>query len=206
MTSKSTALALAAFSLLAVARAAPAQDEAQVQLGEDERAALVRTLPKGEPFHSGGQRYRLVAGLRAVHRGTDPSARETLARAGAAAAAVLELKGRFVLFQQSPSAAPLAATQLTNRAETLPVAVNERTGRLGVVLGTITVKLRDIGQAEALARDHGLRLDFSAPNLSVAFFSLPAGTSIQAAAARLSADARVASAEIEVKEHFAVPM
>jgi predicted RecA/RadA family phage recombinase len=205
MTSRPTTLALVLLFLLPSARAAASQEDAQGQLGEQEREAVVRSLPKGEPFRSGGQQYRLVGGLRAVHRGTDSTAREALARAGAAAAAVVEVKGRFVLFQQNASAAPLAAPQLANRVETLPVAVNERTGGLGVVLGTITVKLRASGQAEALAREHGLRLDLAAPHLSTAFYRVPAGASIEAATARLVNDARVVSAEIEVKEHFAEP-
>jgi hypothetical protein len=121
-----------------------------------------------------------------------------------AAAELVEEKGPFAIFREGAA----AATEATRAgpAETHPVAVNERTGNLGVVPGTLVVRLREGSSAGELARAHGLSLDFHAAHLGTAFFRAPAGASLPAAAARLAADPRVRSAEIEVKEHLAEPL
>jgi uncharacterized protein (DUF2164 family) len=93
-----------------------------------------------------------------------------------------------------------------NQSSTLPVVVNKRTGRLGVAANVLIVKLTDVGTAAFLAEASGLTLDFVAERLGLAFYTVPDGRDIQAAAASLARDSRVKSAEIEIREHFAVPM
>ena len=90
---------------------------------------------------------------------------------------------------------------LTSREDgSLPVALNTRTGNLGVVLGTLIVHLRDATDAPAVARDHDLLVASMAWQLSVAFLKVPVGRDLIAAAAALSSDERVVSAELEVSE------
>lgn len=170
-----------------------------------ERAALVQSLPQGAPFRSGGQSYRIVGGLAAVPRASAAGAQGL---AAPAPAGVVERKGHYLIVRQggaAPLAAPLAAPA-AGPAEPLPVAVNTRTNAFGLVLGTINVRLRDRGAAAALARDLGLELVADTPKISMAFFRVPAGGDLLAAAERLARDPRVRSAEIEVKEHFDQPM
>lgn len=185
-------------------RAAPAEVRAARDARARERAALLRSLPQGAPFRSGGQEYRIAGGLAAVPR---PAAgAEGLA--AAAPAGVVEGKGHWLIVRQgsaAPLAAPLAAPA-AGPAGPLPVAVNARTSAFGVVPGTIDVRLRDRGAAAALARELGLELVAAAPRISMAFFRVPAGGDLLAAADRLARDPRVRSAEIEVKESFDLPM
>ena len=186
------------------ARAASAEARATGQARARERAALVQSLPQGASFRSRGQSYRIVGGLAAVPRAPAAGA-EGLA--APAPADIVEEKGAYLIVRPggAPLAAPLAAPA-GGPVGPLPVAVNTRTNAFGLVLGTIDVRLRDRDAAAALARDLGLELVSVAPRISMAFFRVPAGGDLLAAAARLARDARVRSAEIEVKEHFDRPM
>ncbi|HEY7726652.1 MAG TPA: hypothetical protein VH880_15065 [Anaeromyxobacteraceae bacterium] len=205
MRSRAKAAAAAGAFASLLAAALPGAGGAQGALAVEQRRALVRSLPRGSAFRTNGQPYGFLAGLRAVARAPGEPSGEALARAGAAAAELVEEKGGFAVFRESAAAAS-EATRAAGRAPTYPVAVNERTGDLGVVPGTLVVRLRDPPAAGELARDHGLSLDFHAAHLGTAFYRAPAGASLPAAAARLAADPRVRSAEIEVKEHFAGPL
>jgi hypothetical protein len=196
---------LALLGLLLPPAACLAQEKGAVTTAALERRALVESLPKGSAFRSGGQEYQIVGGVRAVAKGPEAEERQALEAVGAAAADLLEAKGGFLVYREAAGAAPVAARAAAGPGSTLPVAVNRRTGGLGIVLGSLTVRLRDPAVAEAVAREHGLRLTFSAPHLSTAFYQVPQGQDIQAAAAELARDGRVTTAEIEVKEHFAVP-
>ncbi len=88
---------------------------------------------------------------------------------------------------------------------TYPVVQNKSTGQLGVVLGTVRVKLADAGKAQALARAHGLSLGRLYARIGFAFFSVGAGQDPFAAARALRADARVADATVEILENVNVP-
>ncbi len=199
---RATVMTLVLAGLLAAPSAGAAQGKAAATKASRQRQALLKSLARGATFESAGQRYQIVSGVRAVAMEAQSTERQALARAGAAPADHLETKGSFVVFRGTAGGAPLAA----EAASTLPVAVNQRTGGFGVVLGSITVRLHDPAAAEAVARDHGLGLILNAPHLSTAFLKVPAGQDIQAAAGALAKDARVASAEIEVKEYFAEPL
>jgi hypothetical protein len=186
---------------------APAAGLAQGK-GALAEAALERrteSVLKGPTFRSGGQDYQVLGGVRAVARPRGAGERQTLELVGAAPADLLEAKGSYLVYFQAAGAAPVAAQVAAGPSSTLPVARNKRTGGLGVVLGSLVVRLRDPAAAEALGKEHGLRLLFSAPHLSLAFYRVPQGQDIQAAAAELVRDRRVVSAEVEVKEHFAAP-
>lgn len=202
---RTTTTTLALLGLLLPPAAALAQGKGMATTAALERQALLQSLPKGGTFRSGGQEYQILGGVRAVARAPEASEQQALAAVGAAPADLLEAKGSFLVYREAASAAPVAARTAAGGSATLPVAVNRRTGGFGVVLGSLTVRLRDPATASAVAQEHGLRLTFSAPHLSTGFYQVPEGRDIQAAAAGLAGDGRVTTAEIEVKEHFAVP-
>jgi hypothetical protein len=62
-----------------------------------------------------------------------------------------------------------------------------------------------VGDAAALARDHGLALEYVAEGIGWAFLRVPDGRDVIATAAELAADPRAKVVEPEVREHFPVP-
>jgi uncharacterized protein len=164
--------------------------------------AAAGALPPGSAFTSAGERYRFVGGARAVARGEGEDEERALSRAGAAGAEVLERKGGFLVFRDARASAAAARKR---KEGAYAVAVNARTGRVAVVSGIVNARLKKGADAARIARAHGLELVSSAPRLGAAFFRVPAGQDVQAAAAAVEKDPGVASAEIDVIEHLAVP-
>jgi len=175
------------------------------------RARIVADSQKGTPFQVGRQTYQVVVGLRAVARG-DASADAQLATLGIPAGDLVEARGPLVFFRQAPagSTAPArlaaaAALAPVGGVSTFPVVVNTVSGQLGALSGTLTVKLAKVGDAGALARDHGLALDYVAEGIGWAFLRVPDGGDVMAAAAAVARDPRAKIVEPEVRAHFAVP-
>lgn len=75
---------------------------------------------------------------------------------------------------------------------------------LGILSGAIIVKPRNLADAMDLATAHDLVLLRSYDHLGIALFSVQKGD-LLAAAARLAADPKVVSAEVEVVEHIRTP-
>jgi hypothetical protein len=175
-------------------------------LSPEDVKALARSLPQGAEFRSSGQTYRPVAGLRAALRGPDGAVQRVVALGGSAADVVAE-KGPYVVYRDTSAAAPAGGgTPLVNQVSTFGVVVNTRTGQLGIADGLLTAKLSDIGAAREIAAANGLALDFVADGIGYAFFRVPVGRDLAAAAAAVAGDTRVKSAEVDVRESFAVPM
>jgi hypothetical protein len=82
--------------------------------------------------------------------------------------------------------------------------VNARTGKLGILTGTVVVELADPEEASALAAATGLELQFVAPGIGYAYFRVPAGRDVVSAATALRRSAGVVSANAEVKESVRV--
>ena len=83
--------------------------------------------------------------------------------------------------------------------------MNPRTGGIGIVPGTLNVKLKNNANAAALAADYGLEVVREFAHLKTVFYRVKTGQDVLTAAASLSADARVEQAEVEVIEHLNVP-
>ncbi len=175
-------------------------------LSDADVRALARSLPQGPTFRSGGQTYRPVAGLRATVRG-QATAVERMRSLGAADVDVVQEKGPYVIFRDATATTTATARQAAPGADaTLPVVVNVRSGRLGVLDSTVVVKLKDVRSAPELAVANGLTLEFVAEGIRYAFLRVPPGRDVVAAAAAVARDPGVVLAEPEVRERFAVPM
>ena len=175
------------------------------------RARIVADAQKGSPFQVGRQTYRVVVGLRATARG-DASADARLAALGIPPGDLVETKGPLVFFRQAPAAttaparlAAASAVAPVDGAPTFPVVVNTVSGQLGALSGTLTVKLAKVSDAAALARDHGLTIEYVAEGIGWAFLRVPDGGDVIAAAAKVARDPRAKAVEPEVRTHFAVP-
>jgi hypothetical protein len=165
--------------------------------------AVVESSPKGSAFASEGQQYRVLGGVRAIARAASETEEQALTRASAASTDIIERRGGFLFVRDTRRAAATIATAPATTGA-YAVAVNSRTGQLGVVSGIINVRLRRGGDPVALARSYGLELISAASRIRAAFFRAPAGQDLQAVAAAIAKDATVASVEIEVLEHFDV--
>ena len=173
----------------------------------DKGGAQRKPLAEGPAVESGGERYVLLPEVRAVHvRNLDRGSEHALASMGVQALEVLETKGHLVLYRRASAASPAFVRLLTPSGHrSLPVVRNERTGQLGVVPGTITVKLRDVALAEALASDHGLVLELRVGTTAYGIYRVAPSTDPFAAASALRADVRVADATVEILENVNVP-
>ena len=176
-----------------------AQDKAAAA-AVSERAALLQTKKRGSTITSNSQKYQILAGVRAVESLSHEQSEQTLSRMGGGK--LLEKKGSFVIF----SAAEQSQASVTSvNGTSYPTALNQRTGGIGIVPGTLSVNLKNMASAPALAKDHGLDVVRVFAHLQTAFYRVKPGQDVVAAAASLTADARVASVEVEVLEHLNVP-
>jgi hypothetical protein len=191
------ALAAVLFGITASACAQTPVDPAQ-------RQALLETLSRGPAFTSNNEQYQLLPGVRAARQTGSES--QTLQSLGVPATALIERKGKFLMFQHAATGAAAGASLVRQDQHTLyPVALNPRTGQLGLMPGTISVMLKNPDAAAALAADHGVQLYRAFPQLKTAYYRVQPGQDILAAAAALAGDPRAASAEAEVVEYMRVP-
>ena len=165
-----------------------------------ERAALLQTLGRGSSVISNSQEYQILPGVRAAEINSHEQPQQALTRMGGGK--LIETKGSFLIF----SAAEQSQASVTSvNGTSYPTALNQRTGGIGIVPGTLSVNLKNIANASALAKDHGLDVVRVFAHLQIAFFRVKPGQDVVAAAASLTADGRVASVEVEVVEHMNVP-
>ena len=187
------------FALLLALAASPslAQDPGALAA---RRTRALAAAPLGDSFRSSGIDYRIVRGIRAIERGAGHTVAQRLAMQGAPSDALLEEKGPYLVYQEPAGTAPASAAP--GRA----VAVDARTGRLGIVTGTVVVRVASQAQAEAVARETGIALEYYAPSIGRAFYQVVAGGDAVAAAARLAARPGVSDVEVDVQVAFRVPM
>lgn len=186
--------------LAALTTLAQAADKVTATAAVTERAVLLQALGRGATVTSNNQEYQILPGVRAVEGLAHEQPQQTLTRMGGGK--LLETKGSFVVF----SAAEQSQASVTSvNGTSYPTAYNSRTGGIGIVPGTISVKLKNHVNAATLAAEHGLEVVRVFAHLQTVFYRVKTGQDVVAAAASLSADARVESAEVEVIEHMNVP-
>ncbi len=186
----------------------PATALGQADATRARRAELVAASQKGPEFRNDKQTYRVVVGMQALPRG-DAGASAQALKLGFSTADVVEQKGPYVIVTRAPVGATAtlrleAASGLAevSGAPAFPVVVNVRNGQLGVVSGTLVVKMADVGEAAALAEANGLGVEYVAEPIHYAFLRVPAGRDVLAVLAALRRDARVSSAYAEIRETF----
>ena len=192
-----TTLLIALIALPALVQAADKSETTAVT----ERAALLQTAGRGQAVTSNSQQYQILPGARAVESLAQEQPQQTLARAGGGK--LIETKGAFVVFAAAQQSAASVAS--TNGATSYPTVLNTRSQGIGILPGTLNVKLKNMDSAAAIAIDHGLEVVRVFAHLQTVFYRVKPGQDVLAAAASLSADPRVSSAEVEVIEHMKVP-
>ncbi len=165
-----------------------------------ERAALMQTLNRGATVTSNNQAYQILPGVRAVVSLSDEQPQQTLTRMGGGK--LIETKGSFVVFS-APEHSQASVTSVNGTS--YPTAFNPYTGGIGILPGTLNVKLKNSENVTAVAADHGLEVVRVFTHLKTVFFRVQPGQDIVAVATSLASDPRVEGAEVEVIEHMNVP-
>lgn len=165
-------------------------------------------LASGEEISSNGETYVVLPEVRALQN-FDPNEEpdRALSRLGLGTPEILQLKGNFVIYREPTGQGVQSQAVLKSIQDTMsfPVVLNVRTGQLGIVLGNLVVRLKNMADAEGLASAHGLRINRRFDHLGVVFLTVAMGKGIYATKQRLKADQRVESAEIEILENINVP-
>lgn len=121
-------------------------------------------------------------------------------------AALFKQKGNFSVYRSNASASlNTMATQATRKLTLYPVVLNTRTNNLGIVIGSIKVKLSDLSAASNLASTYNIKLVKSFDHLKTVFFEASANQDIILLTDSLSNDSRVQRATIEVIENVNIP-
>lgn len=193
------ALLIALFALPTVVQAADKSGFADAT----ERAALLKSASPSVTVTviSNHQKYRILPGVRAAESLSQEPPQQTISRHSGKK--IVETKGSFVVFSTDPKST--VSVESANGGTTYPTALNSRTGGVGILTGTLTVKLNNMDNADAVAADHGLEVVRVFAHLQTAFFRVKPGQDVVAAVYSLTADPRVTSAEMEVIEHISVP-
>ncbi len=163
------------------------------------RAQAVASAPAGASFRSAGQDYRIVPGIRAARVRGSGTVSSTLSAVGARESDLLERKGPYALYVEPAGAVPDVASP------TSAVAVNVRSGQLGIVTGTITARVGSATAAATAARAGGVILELVTPATGYAFFRARSGADVLAAAAALRARPELKGVEVEVREAYDEP-
>lgn len=157
-----------------------------------------------------GRRYVLLQGVRAVKSGgqaDDPAYR--LAELGVAAESVVASRGGMIVYRarglRGEAVRGFALRREASGQHSYPVVRNKETGMLGIVLGTLQVKLSDTAKAHALAKRHGLTVVRVHHNIGWATYQADDGQDPFTVARALAAEPGVESARAEILEHINVP-
>jgi hypothetical protein len=163
------------------------------------RAKVVAAAPRGGEFRSAGQEYRIVPTIRAAKAtgGAATAAAPTALNAGQGT--LLERKGPYGLYVSPTAESAMAASG------TAAVALNLRSGQLGVITGTITARVPSAAAAQAAATEAGLTLELVSPSSGYAFFRAAPGADAIKAAAALRARPGMKGVEAEVREAYDEP-
>ncbi|MES2962996.1 MAG: hypothetical protein V4760_03835, partial [Bdellovibrionota bacterium] len=86
----------------------------------------------------------------------------------------------------------------TLEERTRPVVVNQASGAIGVVTGTIVVRLKDFEEADSVASAFGLEYVSSDDSIATVFYKAPKGREIDDLIEMLRADGRVTRADAEI--------
>lgn len=200
-----SALLIACLSLPTLAqsadRSAIVADRATVSAAATQRAATIQMLGRGATVTSNNQSYQVLPGARAAQSQPQDTQQQAVARVGGNQ--LIESKGNFVVYSAAQQGT--ASVTQVNGVTTYPTVLNTRTGGIGILPGTLNVKLKNMATAAAVGADHGLELVREFAHLQTVFYRVKPAQDVVAAAASLAADPRVASAEVEVIEHMNVP-
>jgi len=163
------------------------------------KATVMQNSKNSTSITSNQQQYQLLTDVRAAEKLGGEQPQQTVARASGGK--LVETKGSFVIFTAAPQTK--ASVNSSFGTTSYPTVMNLHTQGIGILPGTLSVKLKNMSNATAVANDHGLGVVRVFAHLQAVFYRVKPGQDVVVAAASLSSDPRVASAEVEVIENVA---
>ena len=175
-----------------------------------EHNAFVNSLPKGETFDNDGFSYAWLPTLGAVNSsGTTNTAEAAAIQTASASGNFVEQKGPYLIYKQSSAAEAAVASGPSGGTgtQTYPVVLNTQTCSIGILTGRLFLKLKDLQNADAIAKDYGLALSFVNVPMSTAFYEIPSGTAVNLLTLRkrLQSDDRIQTVTLDMMDHINSP-
>lgn len=169
------------------------------------QSGTAENLTVGREFAVNRQTYQLLPEIFAVKRSDakdDP--REALMRIGVDATSLVDAKRSYIVFRANQPS-PRAAMTQAGTATVFPTVINKRTKAIGVLQGTLIVKLKQMADADSIGSTHGLQLVKQYPQIQTVVYRVPTGVDLIASVEAVASDGRVASAYPDILEHERVP-
>ena len=156
-------------------------------------------LARGKSVNIQSEHYVELPDVRSIPlQRSDIRPEDYLVTLGIAGAEFLQKKGNFVIYKTS-SNSPVSEKEY-------PVVLNERTGQLAIVTGTISVLLKRLDDALAVGESNNLFIDQRLDHLGVIFYRSKTNENILMVLARLVEDPRIQQAEMVVVEYPKKPL
>ena len=169
---------------------------------------FAKDLVKGDTFKSGKESYQILPELYSVSGERKSSVLKKAALSQIheqKSGSHLKNKGKFSIYKSARTEKGMSSSlspKELNDTKLYPIVLNSRTGDVGIVTGTIIVKVADIEDADYLATEYNLLVAKSYERLNLVFFTTPTDQDIVKAKEALESDSRVNEATIEILERF----
>jgi hypothetical protein len=157
-----------------------------------------QALASGVTFSNSQQEYQLILGGRAVNQNNINSNASSLSSASNSNSLWTGEQGNFQLSIVGNDTSTNSATASMANSNFNQIAYNPRSGKIGVIIGDIVVKLRPYYSAETIASTFNIDLITSFDDIRTAIFRINPGQNIFTIAEQLSGYVGVEFAEIDI--------
>ena len=145
--------------------------------------------------------YSLLPELKAERGNKLKSGKPTIEALGAAGDVLLEYGG-FLISEKNK----VRSNRTAKSSEEYPVVFNSRSQKIGIVVGTLIVRMQDVSLAESLVEKYSLGGFTSYSRLNTVVFSGKYPAQVLDVFETFSKDSSVISVEIEVLENLQMPL
>ena len=157
-----------------------------------------QALASGVTFSNSQQEYQLILGGRAVNQNNINSNASSLSSASNSNSLWTGEQGNFQLSIVGNDTSTNSASASMANSNFNQIAYNPRSGKIGVIIGDIVVKLRPYYSAETIASTFNIDLITSFDDIRTAIFRINPGQNIFTIAEQLSGYVGVEFAEIDI--------
>ena len=157
-----------------------------------------QALASGVTFSNSQQEYQLILGGRAVNQNNINSNASSLSSASNSNSLWTGEQGNFQLSIVGNDTSTNSASASMVNSNFNQIAYNPRSGKIGVIIGDIVVKLRPYYSAETIASTFNIDLITSFDDIRTAIFRINPGQNIFTIAEQLSGYVGVEFAEIDI--------